>query len=440
MRIRLAISLAFVLAFIFALTSHPLMSAPPLQDEELAPCEDLWTLARVQEAGLVPILSLTGTDYALITVVFDLTNEQRRTDFLEAGDLHLVGNLSDESMRYEAIGVETSSQMEAAGFAAWSTPLRGGRSVRAVALFLVDPEASQWTLELTISDDSTECTSTLLLDPSDEPVVDSAEAEPEAVDPEGVTGIVSRSANLRSGPGTDYPIAGQASQGDQVTLLEQNADGTWYKVCCSNDNEVWIAGFLLDIDGDAAGLPKAEGIAPPPTPTVSNPPAAVPTVSPPVSAPVSAPAATSTLSKDRGVGSSAQQVGTWSLKLYDVKKAKAVYWFGDGDFANGVWLVPLVEFVNNASGTRSPIEDLDFYLQDASGRQYNISYVNDGSLGAAWQFQAGRLYDDIDPGILLGIAIPHDVSPDMGDTWLRVRQNASVYFYLGNISQLPQEN
>ena len=108
--------------------------------------------------------------------------------------------------------------------------------------------------------------------------------------------------------------------------------------------------------------------------------------------------------------------------------------------ASGVWLVPLVEFRNLGSGTDQPSYNLDFYLQDAQGRTFRFDPFNDGVLGTAWQFQAGHLYDDINPGSLLGIAIPFDVSPDLGDMWLRVVQDPDVALYLGNVSQLYSEN
>ena len=33
-------------------------------------------------------------------------------------------------------------------------------------------------------------------------------------------------------------------------------------------------------------------------------------------------------------------MGNWGLKLYNMKKAKTVYFFGTGTVASGVWAVP----------------------------------------------------------------------------------------------------
>jgi hypothetical protein len=90
------------------------------------------------------------------------------------------------------------------------------------------------------------------------------------------------------------------------------------------------------------------------------------------------------------------------------------------------------------SGTAKPSRNLDFYLQDGLGRSFDYDYLNDAVLGAAHQFQAGHLYDSIHPGSKLGIALPFDISPEIGDIWLRVRQAPEVIIYLGNVSQMPE--
>ncbi len=131
-------------------------------------------------------------------------------------------------------------------------------------------------------------------------------------------------------------------------------------------------------------------------------------------------------------------VKNWGLRLYDVKRAKSVYHYGNARFAQGTYLIPLVEFRNTGAGTATPVRSLNFYLQDARGRTYKFDPFDDAVLGAAWQFQAGHLYDDINPGLKLGIALPFDVSPDLTDVWLRVREDSRIVMYLGNVSQLPE--
>ena len=88
-------------------------------------------------------------------------------------------------------------------------------------------------------------------------------------------------ANLRAGPGTDYPIAGGIAPGQPVQIIAANPDGDWYQLASG----AWIAAFL--VDRAPAGLPIVTVSPPPVQPT------AVPTA-PPLAVP-SNPAAASTL-------------------------------------------------------------------------------------------------------------------------------------------------
>jgi hypothetical protein len=115
-----------------------------------------------------------------------------------------------------------------------------------------------------------------------------------------------------------------------------------------------------------------------------------------------------------------------------------VYFFGDAEIATGTWLIPFVQLRNAGSGTADPLNNLTFYLQDSQGRTFDFDPFNDAVLGAAWQFQAGHLYDDINPGLALGVALPFDVPPDLGDVWLRVEEAPGLAWYVGNVSQMAE--
>ena len=56
-------------------------------------------------------------------------------------------------------------------------------------------------------------------------------------------GIINSTANIRSGPGLNYAVIGQAEEGQVVTVIGCNDDCTWYKL----DTEGWIAAFLVDL-------------------------------------------------------------------------------------------------------------------------------------------------------------------------------------------------
>jgi len=64
------------------------------------------------------------------------------------------------------------------------------------------------------------------------------------------TGSITTGANLRTGPGTTYTIAGKATKGQTVVIVGQNATGDWYQL----EGGQWIAAFLVTV---------AEPVAPP---------------------------------------------------------------------------------------------------------------------------------------------------------------------------------
>jgi uncharacterized protein YraI len=65
-------------------------------------------------------------------------------------------------------------------------------------------------------------------------------AEGEAPATAGAT--VLENANLRGGPGTEYPSVGSAQAGATVVLVAKNGDGTWYQL----EGGAWIASFLVE--------------------------------------------------------------------------------------------------------------------------------------------------------------------------------------------------
>lgn len=69
----------------------------------------------------------------------------------------------------------------------------------------------------------------------------------EAKQPES-TVIVVHDANLRSGPGTSFPVVGRAKAGDEIDLVSVNETGDWYQL----DDSKWIAAFL--ISGDTSSI------------------------------------------------------------------------------------------------------------------------------------------------------------------------------------------
>jgi outer membrane protein assembly factor BamD (BamD/ComL family)/uncharacterized protein YraI len=66
--------------------------------------------------------------------------------------------------------------------------------------------------------------------------------------------------NVRLGPGTEYPIAGQLSADGQLALLGRNEAGDWLVVCCIDEKPGWVAARLVSTTADIMALPV--GLAP----------------------------------------------------------------------------------------------------------------------------------------------------------------------------------
>ncbi len=90
-------------------------------------------------------------------------------------------------------------------------------------------------------------------------------------------------SNLRSGPGTDYPVMAGVTAGKTLTITGRNGAGDWYQL----ENGSWIAAFL--VNNPPASLPIVN-VGPPPLPT--PPPTPLQSLAP-TSPPLALPAAPS---------------------------------------------------------------------------------------------------------------------------------------------------
>ncbi len=85
--------------------------------------------------------------------------------------------------------------------------------------------------------------------------------------------------NARTGPGTDYGLAGAANNGQQFELIAKNPEGDWWQVCCVNGQQVWIFGQLARAE-NADKVPVVAQIPPKPVAPTAAPVAAQPTPAP----------------------------------------------------------------------------------------------------------------------------------------------------------------
>lgn len=82
--------------------------------------------------------------------------------------------------------------------------------------------------------------------------------------PQGVVATITRAVqNVRSGPGLNYDVIGQLSQGEQVQVIGANLDFSWL-VIQFRGQQGWISRAILDTFGSLNSLPI---VNPPPTPT-----------------------------------------------------------------------------------------------------------------------------------------------------------------------------
>ena len=80
--------------------------------------------------------------------------------------------------------------------------------------------------------------------------------------------------NVRTGPGTLYPIVGGLSLGDVVEVVGKNAAGDWLQIAY-NGREGWIAAAYAELTDSLAAVPEVAA-SPPPPPTLTPMPASPP--------------------------------------------------------------------------------------------------------------------------------------------------------------------
>ena len=93
----------------------------------------------------------------------------------------------------------------------------------------------------------------------------------------------SNAMNVRSGPGTAYPIVGALRTGEQAEIVGKNPQGDWWQIALPGGQTGWVFGALVQTSGDLAAVAVASNIpAPPPTPTPAP---EAPAAPPPAEAP-----------------------------------------------------------------------------------------------------------------------------------------------------------
>jgi TolB protein len=93
-----------------------------------------------------------------------------------------------------------------------------------------------------------------------------ATPSPSVTQPPNSGRVTAYGLNVRTGPGTAYPIIGGLSRGDTVEVVGKNTAGTWLRIAYSGQ-EAWIAAAYVDLTGSLAEVLE---VSAPPSPTTDE--------------------------------------------------------------------------------------------------------------------------------------------------------------------------
>lgn len=118
---------------------------------------------------------------------------------------------------------------------------------------------------------TTASTSTLEPTPSSTPAATSTSTDiPTATPITEPRAKADRVVNLRTGPGTNYPVAGSMKVGDVYNIVGRTADRSWLQVCCVGETFAWVAASVVSATGDLSTVRLVQDIpTPPPAPPTS---------------------------------------------------------------------------------------------------------------------------------------------------------------------------
>jgi heme/copper-type cytochrome/quinol oxidase subunit 2 len=104
-------------------------------------------------------------------------------------------------------------------------------------------------------------------EPTVEPEPMATEEEPS--EPRAV--VTNDTLNIRTGPGTGYPVVGSLKRGDEVTVTGRNKAGTWLAITTDGGLEGWVYAEYATVNTAVESLPVAQAPPPPASPTPSAP-------------------------------------------------------------------------------------------------------------------------------------------------------------------------
>ncbi len=91
--------------------------------------------------------------------------------------------------------------------------------------------------------------------------------------------VADKAANLRGGPGVNYPLVGQMQAGQELNIIGRTTGSDWWQVAAEGAGQAWVAGTVIKVQGPIDAVPVAKDIPTPPptfTPAPPPPPSATP--------------------------------------------------------------------------------------------------------------------------------------------------------------------
>jgi hypothetical protein len=93
-------------------------------------------------------------------------------------------------------------------------------------------------------------------------------------------GKATGTANVRSGPGTNYARLGQVQEGQEFEVTGRNEDGDWWQLSFEG-KPGWVAATFIGVNEAGAAVAVVAEIPPSPVPAAPRPPAPAPPTQPP---------------------------------------------------------------------------------------------------------------------------------------------------------------
>lgn len=84
--------------------------------------------------------------------------------------------------------------------------------------------------------------------------------------PAPAASVTGDSINVRSGPGTVYPVVAQAKKGEMLLVISRTQDGAWLEVTLAGGKQGWVSARLATLNVPVESLPVAKVIPPTPKP------------------------------------------------------------------------------------------------------------------------------------------------------------------------------